>query len=87
MTSSVLSVCVSSEERALLEAASGDAHTSLSDVVRRRALEAAEVDFLERRVVTIPARDWEAFESWVERPAEELPGLRRLAGLPPTWQD
>jgi uncharacterized protein (DUF1778 family) len=55
MTSSVLSIRVSSEERALLEAASGDAHTSLSDFVRRRALEAAEVDFLERRIVT--ARD------------------------------
>ncbi|WP_353806941.1 DUF1778 domain-containing protein [Mesorhizobium sp.] len=47
MTTSVLSVRVSEEERALLEAASDHARTSLSDFVRRRALEAAEMDMLE----------------------------------------
>ena len=40
----MLSVRVSSEERALLEAASDQARTSLSDFVRRKAVEAAEVD-------------------------------------------
>lgn len=86
MTSSVLSVRVSSEERALLEAASGEAHTSLSEFVRRKALEAAEVDFLERRLVTIPAKDWEVFEAWVDRPAEAIPALKELASRSPTWR-
>ena len=86
MTSSVLSVRVSSEERALLEAASEEAHTNLSDFVRRKALDAAEVDFLDRRIVTISAKDWEDFEAWVNRPAEEIPALKKLAGLSPTWQ-
>ena len=42
--SSVLSVRLSDEERALLEAASTQARTNVSDFVRRKALEAAEID-------------------------------------------
>ena len=84
--SSVLSVRVSAAERALLEAASSESRTSLSDFVRRKALEAAEVEVLERSIVTIPAKDWEAFEAWVARPAKASPGLKRLARRQPTWQ-
>ena len=85
-TTSVLSVRVSAEERALLEAASAQARTNLSDFVRRKALEAAEIDILERRVVVIPAKDWKAFEAWVERPAEAIPALEKLARKAPTWR-
>ncbi len=46
----VLSVRVSEEERSLLEAASELARTSLSEFIRRKAVEAAEADVLERRV-------------------------------------
>lgn len=77
---------MSSEERALLEAASEQAHTSLSDFVRRRALEAADVNVLERSIVTIPAKDWPAFEAWVARPARSVPALKKLARKTPTWQ-
>jgi uncharacterized protein (DUF1778 family) len=83
---SILSVRVSAHERALLEEASEQARTSLSEFVRRKALEAAEIEVLERSVVTIPAKDWEAFEAWVARPAETVPALRRLARRPPTWK-
>jgi uncharacterized protein (DUF1778 family) len=82
---SILSVRVTPDERALLEAASERARTSLSNFVRRKALEAAEIDVLDRRIVTIPAKDWEAFEAWLERPAETIPALRRLARRTPTW--
>ncbi len=85
-STSVLSVRVSSEERALLEAASEQARTSLSDFVRRKALEAAEADVLERSVVTIPAADWSAFEAWVAKPARSIPALKKLARKSPTWQ-
>ena len=50
-----VSVRVSPGERDLLEAAAAQARTSLSDFVRRKALEAAEMDLLDRRIVTIPA--------------------------------
>ncbi len=85
-TTSILSVRVSPDERALLESASEQARTSLSDFVRRKALEAAEVEVLERSVATIPAKDWEAFEAWVARPAKSIAALKKLARKPPTWQ-
>lgn len=85
-TTSVISVRINPKERALLEAAADQAHTSLSDFVRRKALEAAEVDVLNRSVVTIPAADWEAFEEWVRRPPVTNPALRKLLELTPTWQ-
>jgi hypothetical protein len=39
--------------------AAGQSRTSLSDFMRRKALESAEVDVLNRVVITIPAKDWE----------------------------
>ena len=86
MITSVLSVSVNPEERALLEAASALARTSLSDFIRRKALDAAEADILERRIVTIPAKDWEGFEAWANRPPEEIAGLKDLARKTLTWQ-
>lgn len=86
MTTSVLSVRVNEEERALLEAASAQARTSLSDFVRRKALEAAEIEVLERRIVAIPAKDWEAFEAWANRPPEKIAALERLARTDPEWR-
>ena len=87
MATSVLSVRVSEDERALLEAASNQARTSLSDFVRRKAVEAAEAEVFERRIVTIPAKDWEAFERWARRPGEEIAGLTALASTKPPWEE
>jgi uncharacterized protein (DUF1778 family) len=86
MSSSVLSVRLSKEERELLEAASSQARTNVSDFVRRKAIEAAEMDVLDRRIVTIPAKDWERFEAWAARPARAIPALEELARRPPTWR-
>src|SRR5437660_7108606 len=86
MSSSVLSVRLSDQERALLEAASSHARTNVSDFVRRKAIEAAEADVLERRIVTIPAKDWERFEAWAAQPAREVAGLKDLARTSPTWR-
>lgn len=86
MATSVLSVRVNDEERSLLEAASEQAHTNLSDFVRRKALEAAEIDVLERRAVTIPAQDWEAFEKWAHRPARKIEALEALTRKQPKWK-
>ena len=86
MSSLVLRVRLSEEERALLEAASSHARTNVSDFVRRKALEAAEMDVLERRIVAIPAKDWERFEAWAAKPARKIAGLNELARRPPTWR-
>ena len=84
--STVLSVRLNEQERALLEEASSQARTNVSDFVRRKALEAAELEVLERRIVTIPAKDWERFESWAAQPAREIAGLEQLFSLTPTWR-
>src|SRR5215475_14647016 len=84
--STVLSVRLSDQERALLEAASSQARTNVSDFVRRKALEAAEIEVLERRIVVIPAKDWERFEAWAAKPAREVAGIKELARRPPTWR-
>lgn len=83
---SILSVRVNPDERAVLEAAAEQARTSLSDFVRRKAVEAAEADVLNRTVVIIPAKDWEAFEAWINRPAEVVPALKKLARIVPSWE-
>lgn len=83
----VLSVRVTPDERALLEAAAIQAQTTLSDFIRRKALEAAEIDIMERHVVTIPAADWKKFEAWVNEPAKAIPALQKLATLRPAWLD
>jgi uncharacterized protein (DUF1778 family) len=86
LSTTVLSVRVNPDERALLEAAADQAHTNLSDFVRRKALEAAENDVLNRTIVTIPAKDWETFEAWAKRPPQTNPALRQLLELTPTWE-
>jgi uncharacterized protein (DUF1778 family) len=86
MTTSVLSVRVSEEERALLEAASEQARTSLSDFIRRKALDAAEIEVLDRRIVVIPSKDWEAFEAWADRPPQKIAALEELARTDPKWR-
>ena len=82
-----VSVRVSPSERDLLEAAAAHARTNLSDFVRRKALEAAELDLMDRRIVTIPAAAWERFEAWAHAPAKPVPALRALAAAKPAWQD
>jgi uncharacterized protein (DUF1778 family) len=86
---SVLSVRLSDTERQLLQEASDEARTSISDFVRRKAIEAAELQLMERRVITIPAEDWDKIEAWVKakpRNAKALPRLAALAKAKPTWE-
>ncbi|MGB9369061.1 MAG: hypothetical protein WCE79_23910 [Xanthobacteraceae bacterium] len=58
----------------------------MSEFVRRKALEAVEIDVTERRIVTIPAKNWERFEAWAKKPARDIAGLKELAKRPPTWR-
>ena len=83
----VLSVRVNPQERALLRAAALQARTSVSDFVRRKAIEAAEIDVSGGTVISIPAADWEKFEAWAASPPRSLPALRKLAKMKPVWQD
>lgn len=82
-----VSVRVSARERKLLKAAAGQARTNLSEFIRRKAVEAAEMELFHRGIVAIPAANWKKFEAWANKPARDVPGLRDLAGTRPTWRD
>ncbi|MEZ5537213.1 MAG: DUF1778 domain-containing protein [Thiolinea sp.] len=86
MSTSVLSVRVNETERSLLETAAKQAHTTLSEFVRRKAVESAELEVMEQRIVEIPIDRWEQFESWLDEPAREIPALKRLAASTPVWE-
>jgi hypothetical protein len=45
-----------------------------------------EAEILQRRNVTIPAKDWEAFLRWAQRPPEVISGLKELASKPLSWE-
>jgi uncharacterized protein (DUF1778 family) len=63
--------------------------TSISDFVRRKAIEAAERQLMKRRLVTIAAKDWDKIEAWAAAPARKAKGLPRLTALAkakPTWE-
>jgi uncharacterized protein (DUF1778 family)/GNAT superfamily N-acetyltransferase len=76
---SILSVQVSPNEGAILKAAAEQSRTTLSDFIRCKAVEAAEINMFYRGLIAIPADDWEAFDAWINRPAEENPALAELA--------
>jgi len=87
LTNPPVSGRVSPNERNLLEAAAAQVYTTLSDFVRRKDLEAAELELLHHCIVTIAAADWERFEAWAQAPAKAVPALQALSGTPPAWQD
>lgn len=83
---SVLSVRVNDKERRLLESAAKHVHTNLSDFVRRRAIESAEIELMDHRIVEIPENKWEEFEAWLHAPAKEIPALKKLSQSKPAWE-
>jgi uncharacterized protein (DUF1778 family) len=80
-----VSVRLTPEERELVKSAALESRTNLSDFIRRRAVEAAEIQLTERRIVTIPVEEWEKFEAWADEPPKKIPGLQRLAKARPEW--
>lgn len=82
-----VSVRVSSKERELLEAAAEQSRTNLSDFIRRKAVEAAEIELIHEGRVVIPAVDWEKFEAWVNSPPKDVPALADLANARLAWRD
>jgi len=87
MSTSVVSVRVSESERGLLEAAADSAKTNLSDFMRRKAVEAAEEDIMDRRVIVIPPEAWEQFEAQINEPPKRIDAAAELLELAHSWKD
>ena len=82
----MLSVRVNADERALLEDAARDSGATLSDFVRRKSVEAAEQEILNRSRVVIPAEHWDSFEAWLAEPPKPNPKLAQLMLVVPVWE-
>ncbi|WP_242624783.1 DUF1778 domain-containing protein [Krasilnikovia cinnamomea] len=70
------------EQRALLEAASEATGSSLSAFVLRSATDAAAGVLADRRAFLLDEQDWRAFDEALERPAQDVSGLRELLTQP-----
>src|ERR1700759_5133893 len=84
-TTSVLSVRVNPSEKAVLEAAAEEEHTTLSDFMRGMAVQAAEPALFQRNPLTIPAKDWESFEAWIGGPPADNAGLAAIGNRGASW--
>jgi len=86
MSTPVLSIRLSAEERRLLQAAADQGRATISDFVRRHALEAAEMELMDRRRIVIAAKDWERIEAFLARPPRNIPAVRKLLATKPVWE-
>lgn len=77
-----LSLRASATQRTLLREASQAEGTTVSDFVLRSATRAAEVVLADRRVFGLPDERWDAFVEVLDRPARDLPRLRKLLESP-----
>lgn len=69
-------------QRTLLKEASEVEGTTVSDFVLRSATRAAEHVLADRRVFALSEDRWQAFMEILDRPARELPRLRKLLETP-----
>ena len=86
MSTPVLSIRLSAEERRLLQAAADQGRATISDFVRRHALDAAEMELMDRRRIVIAAKDWERVEAFLARPPRNIPAVRKLLATKPVWE-
>jgi len=73
---------VDAEQKALLEAASRAAGASVSTFVLKAATDAAADMLADRRVFVLDHDAWHVFDQAMERPAQDVAGLRELLSTP-----
>lgn len=73
---------VDAAQKALLEAASQAAGKSVSTFVLKAATEAAADVLADRRVFVLSEDAWQVFDSALERPEQDVAGLRELLTSP-----
>ena len=78
----ILSVRVSPQEKAMLQEVAGQARSTVSDFMRRKALEAAQLELIERRVIALSPSDWETFEARMTAAPQVIPQVQELFRRP-----
>jgi uncharacterized protein (DUF1778 family) len=77
-----LDVRISRTAKAKLQAAAAASHRSMSDFVMESALSKAEEMLADRRIFSLNAENWVAFQAALDAPARPLPRLRKLLSEP-----
>ena len=81
-----LDVRISRTAKAKLQAAAAASHRSMSDFVMESALSKAEEMLAERRIFSLSAENWAAFQAALDAPARPLPRLKKLLSEPGFFQ-
>ncbi|HEU4981795.1 MAG TPA: DUF1778 domain-containing protein [Acidobacteriaceae bacterium] len=81
-----LDVRISRTAKAKLQAAAAASHRSMSDFVIESALSKAEEMLAERRIFSVNAENWAAFQAALDAPARPLPRLKKLLSEPGFFQ-
>lgn len=77
-----LNIRTSEEEKRIVEQAAQVARVSASAFVMEAALRSAEEVLADQTVITVSPDGWDAFAAMLDRPAREIPALRRAFGKP-----
>jgi uncharacterized protein (DUF1778 family) len=85
--SSRLNIRATDEEKRLLEQAADMAHVTASQFVMQAALQSAESVLGDRTRFSLPPQQWDEFARLLDRPARELPALKRAAAKPSPFSE
>lgn len=77
-----LDLRISHSAKAKLQAAASASHRSMSDFVMESALSKADEMLTERRIFTLNAENWTAFQAALDAPPRTLPQLKALLRKP-----
>ena len=75
------------EEKALVEQAARASRVTSSQFVLQAALRSAEEVLADRTRFVLPAEKWAKFVSLLDRPAREIPALKKAASRPSPFND
>ena len=75
-----LNIRTSEEEKRLVEQAARCAHVSTSAFVMQAAVRSAEEVLADQTRVILPPDGWDAFAAMLDRPAREVPALKKALG-------
>ena len=77
-----LDVRITRSAKAKLQAAASASHRTMSDFVMESALSKAEEMLADRRIFTLNAKNWAAFQAALDAPVRPVPKLKALLQKP-----
>ena len=82
-----LSIRATDDEKRLLEQAARASRVTASQFVMQAALRSAEEVLVDQSRFSLPPDQWDAFVSLLDRPAREIPALKRAVSKPSPFSE